>query len=357
LAAAGLDRTGQDDQAGTVPGERTEQPAALATGANAEALGTAGSEIEFTGVVTSIGGNAWEIGDSTVRVTTQTEIKAGVALGALVKVHASPQSDGSLLAREIELAAGDGSPQSGGADDGTPRPANEQEFTGIFSAINGDVWTIDGRQVRITPATEVKGSLQVGQVLKVHASPGADGVLVAREVELAAGADDDDDDDDDDDANPNEQEFTGVLSAINGEVWTVAGRQVRITSGTEVKGVLQVGDVIKVHASPGADGVLVAREVELAADDDDADDDNSGSGSGGDGSDDDDNSNSGPGGGGDDNSGSGSGGSDDDGDDDSSGSGSGSDDNDGDDNSGSGSGDDDDDDNSGSGSGDDDDDD
>ena len=277
LAAAGLDRTGQDDQAGTVPGERTEQPAALATGANAEALGTAGSEIEFTGVVTSIGGNAWEIGDSTVRVSAQTEIKAGVALGALVKVHASPQSDGSLLAREIELAAGDGSPQSDGADDGTPRPANEQEFTGIFSAINGDVWTVGGRQVRITPATEVKGSLQVGQVLKVH-------------------------------------------------------------------------------ASPGADGVLVAREVELAADDDDSDDDNSGSGSGGDDSDDDDNSNSGPGGGGDDNSGSGSGGSDDDGDDDSSGSGSGSDDNDGDDNSGSGSGDDDDD-NSGSGGSDDDDDD
>jgi hypothetical protein len=300
----------------------------------ASAAGAGGTEIEFTGSVTSIGANEWVIGGQAVQVTAQTEIKAGVALGSVVKVHALPQTDGSLVAREIEpeaAAVGTGTTQPG-----TPPAGSEQEFTGTLTATNGDVWTIGGRAVRITSGTEIKGSLNIGDVLKVHAAAGADGVLVAREVELAADDDLDDDNNDDDNGNPaGEQEFTGALTAINGDVWTIAGRQVRITTRTEVKGNLLIGNMLKVHASPGADGVLVAREVELAADDD-LDDD-----SGGD-------DNSGPGGGDDDGADDNSGhGGDDDEDDDS-----------GDDNSGHGGGDDDGgdsgDDNSGHGGGDDD---
>jgi hypothetical protein len=313
-------------------------------GGSAAFAAAAGPETEFTGVVTSIGANQWLIGGQAVNVTPTTEIKPGVALGANVKVHASPQDDGSLVAREIELALGNanGTP--------SPRPDSEQEFSGALTAVAGDLWTVAGTTVRVTSATEVKGSFQIGDVLKVHAVPGLDGVLAAREIELA-GADDDDDNgnDDNDDAADvaGEQEFTGVLSAINGDVWTVGGRQVRITGSTEVKGALQVGDLVKVHASPGAGGTLVAREVEPAAADDDGDD-NSGSGSG---SNDDDSSNSGSGSGSanDNNSGSDNSSDDDDDDDDNSGSGSGGDDND--DNSGSGNSDDDDNDNSGSGSG------
>ena len=67
------------------------------------------------------------------------------------------------------------------------------------------------------------------------------------------------------------------MTAISGDLWTVGGRQVRITSGTEMKDALQVGDLVKVHATLGTDGVLVAREVERADGDDmdDGDDDNS----------------------------------------------------------------------------------
>lgn len=302
------------------------------------AAATAGAEIEFNGVVTSIGANTWVIGARTVQVTPQTEIKAGVALGALVKVHALPQANGTLVAREIEVTTA-ATATASATGTSQPRPGNEQEFTGTLTAINGDVWTIGGRAVRITASTEVKGTLQIGDRLKVHASPGTDGVLVAREVELAVG-------DDDNGGRAGEQEFTGELTARQGDLWTIGGRQVRIAGSTEVKGNLQIGDLVKVHATPGTDGILVAREVEPA---NGADDDNSGSGNGGG----DDNSGPGNSGGDDDRSddNSGPGSSDDDNDDDNSGSGNSDDDND-DDNSGSGHGDDDDDDdNSGSGSG------
>jgi hypothetical protein len=270
---------------------REIQPATAAAGAPA-------NEIEFSGTVTSIGASAWVIGGQTVQVTPQTEIKSGVALNAFVKVHAVPQADGSLVAREIEPDA----PQATGTP---PVNGDEHEFTGTLTAINADLWTIGGQVVRITPGTEVKGDPRVGDVVKVHASPGSDGVLVAREVELAQG--DDDDEAEDDDNRAGEVEFTGTLTAVNGDLWTIAGQAVRVVGATEIKDTVQVGDEVKVHATAGTDGVLVAREIELAHDgSDDVNDDRSGSGSGGDGADD----NSGPGSaddGGDDHSGSGGG--------------------------------------------------
>lgn len=309
----------------TVQGSTDAAGALLAREVRTVAAGQAGDdgEVEFNGLVTSIGASEWVIGSRTVLVTPQTELKPGVGLGVLVKVHASPQADGRLVAREIEPAPA-AQPTNAPAT-GTPAaqpthdPAREQEWTGVLSAINGQVWTIGGINVRIIAATEVKGTLQVGDLLKVHARPGSDGVLVAREVEHANR------DDDDDDNRPGEQEFTGVLSAINGQVWTIGGVAVRVTTGTEVKDTLQIGDTVKVHATAGSDGTLVAREVERAGAGDDG---NSGSG-GGDDNDDRDDDNSGPGS------------SDDDDDDDNSGHGGGNDDDGNDDNSGSGGGDDD----------------
>jgi hypothetical protein len=318
---------------GSLVAREIEAEAAAAGTATAQP-GTppAGSEQEFTGELTAVNGDVWTIGGRSVRITAATEVKGSFNIGDVLKVHASAGADGVLAAREVELAANasggsdDSGHNSGGNDDGNR--AGEQEFTGELTAINGSVWTIAGRQVRITSSTEVKGNLQIGQVLKVHASPASDGVLVAREVELAAAAGDGNDDNGNNNTNPSgEQEFTGVLSAINGGVWTVGGRAVRITASTEVKGSLNVGDVLKVHASPGSDGVWVAREVELAAgddlNDDNGSDDNSGPGGGDDDGGDDNSGHGGDDNGGDDNSGPDGG--DDDGGDDNSGHGGGDD--------------------------------
>jgi hypothetical protein len=64
-------------------------------------------EIEFTGTVEVIASDLWVVGGRTVAVTAATEIKPGLTIGALAKVHAVVQADGTQWAREIEPAEDD----------------------------------------------------------------------------------------------------------------------------------------------------------------------------------------------------------------------------------------------------------
>jgi hypothetical protein len=76
-----------------------------------------------------------------------------------------------------------------------------------------------------------------------------------------------------------EIEFTGVVEAISGSTWTIAGRTLAVLEGTEIKDSIAVGDTVKVHAFTAADGALTAREIERSEDligDDDNENDNIG---------------------------------------------------------------------------------
>lgn len=63
-----------------------------------------GSEVEFTGQVTSLSPNEVVVDNQRIRLTAQTELKVQLQVGLLVKVHARRSADGWLEAREIELA-------------------------------------------------------------------------------------------------------------------------------------------------------------------------------------------------------------------------------------------------------------
>jgi hypothetical protein len=60
---------------------------------------------------------------------------------------------------------------------------DEIEFTGVVETIEGNIWTVAGRMIDISQA-EIKGSIAVGDVVKVHTYRTGDGTLVAREIEL-----------------------------------------------------------------------------------------------------------------------------------------------------------------------------
>lgn len=66
--------------------------------------GQTGSETEITGVVESQAPEEWVVKGLTIVVLPSTEIKGTIAVGDRVKVHAIVSEDGSLTAREIELA-------------------------------------------------------------------------------------------------------------------------------------------------------------------------------------------------------------------------------------------------------------
>jgi hypothetical protein len=88
---------------------------------------------------------------------------------------------------------------------------DEIEFVGTVEAINADSWMVSGRTFGLIPASEIKGLIMVGSLVKVHALQDANGNLTLREVELADGDDanvNDDDgiNDNDDDMNDNDDD-------------------------------------------------------------------------------------------------------------------------------------------------------
>ena len=58
-------------------------------------------------------------------------------------------------------------------------------------------------------------------------------------------------------------EFKGRVEAITAQVWTIGGQTVWVTERTEIKGGIQVGDFVEVHAVAGEDGVLLAHEIKV----------------------------------------------------------------------------------------------
>ena len=286
------------------------------------------AQLEFTGAVDSIGSNSWSIGGLVVGVAASTEVTGSPAVGDIVRVHALVVDETTLIAREI--GAVEQLEKTPWPAVETLAPGEEIEFFGSAKNIAADSWTVGDRIVQVTSDTEIKGSILVGDPVKVHAVVQPDGSLTAREIEpatqddLASGDDDlgDDDSGDDDFSDDDDLEVKGVVTSIEGDTWTVAGVTFVVPAGTDVDGTIQVGDTVEIHAVWSAEGVLTAVRVHLEdgpGDDDDSgddsDDDNSGPGGGGDDDDGDDDDNSGHGGSDDDNSGPGGG------DDDSSGSG------------------------------------
>ena len=56
-------------------------------------------------------------------------------------------------------------------------------------------------------------------------------------------------------------EFRGQIQEKNGSSWVIGGITVQVTSGTELKGALEVGTMVKVEALTQEDGSLLALEI------------------------------------------------------------------------------------------------
>jgi len=147
---------------------------------------------------------------------------------------------------------------------GAQDDATQIEIVGIIDAMTSSSITINDLVIDISVA-EINTPLAVGTQVKVQGSLAAGGLIVAREVNdpLGNGTGDD--------GTPNpvdELEIRGVLSAINGTLYTI-GEQVVDGSLAEIKAGVVVGAIVKAHASVSADGTWVAREIAAISPDDD----------------------------------------------------------------------------------------
>jgi hypothetical protein len=143
---------------------------------------------------------------------------------------------------------------------------DEIEFTGTVERITTESWTIAGRTLVVTSATEIKGLIIVGDRVKVHAYRDTAGNWILREVEKARSSDDGRDDRSSDDRSDNnstgEIEFTGIVEQITDSVWVVSGRTLIVTPASEIEGRIRIGDWVEVEAWRDRNGNLILIEIE-----------------------------------------------------------------------------------------------
>lgn len=194
-------------------------------------------EVEFTGPIESIQPNAWIVGGLVVEVDTNTSIVGTPQINRVAEVKGvtgpggmrassitiesagesdkTPPAEGTSTpeAREsTETPQPSSTPATTDAPTRTPAPAAsstptatprptarprpsatppptataepvEVEFTGGVQAIEAATWNIDGTTIGVNASTEIRGSINVGQRVKVKALRQGNGQLIALSIE------------------------------------------------------------------------------------------------------------------------------------------------------------------------------
>ncbi len=128
---------------------------------------------------------------SSTRLTINVSIASNAALGdrGITVATGSEVAGGKEFRVESATtgeSGGGGVGDNGGNDGGQePDAVEEVRFTGTVQSMSSQIWMIGGKQVVITPQTEIKDNINVGDLVEVRALLQPDGSLVAARIELA----------------------------------------------------------------------------------------------------------------------------------------------------------------------------
>jgi hypothetical protein len=127
------------------------------------------------------------------------------------------------------------------------------EYTGVVETITPDFWVVSGLTFGVTPQTEIKDTIVVGDTVKVEALINADSTFTAIEIKL-------------DNPGPasGEIQLTGTVESIAADQWIISGVIFTVTADTEIKGTIIVGDLVQVEGLTNPDGTFTAREIKPA---------------------------------------------------------------------------------------------
>ncbi len=209
--------------------------------------------VEFRGTVTSLPADnsqigEWGVDERTVLVGRRTRIDQKhqpIVVGDEVKVWGWRLADGTIRAARIASKAEHNPPV---------------HVVGTIEALPAGgvigLWTVDGRSINVTDATELKtkhGDFAVGVRVKVHGRQGQDGAITASKIESLPLP---------------EIHFKGhIVSQPAGSIgeWTIGEKQVVTNEQTDLRdkhGPLIVGTLVKVKGVIQPDGTVLAREIE-----------------------------------------------------------------------------------------------
>lgn len=197
----------------------------------------------------------WTVDGKTVVVTERTELghTPTFVVSDTVKVKGYAQSDGSVIAREIEKENED--EQGGGGGEG-----QEVKWSGPIGGLpaNGLLgeWMVDGKPVRVNEQTELKDAgYAVGDVVQVEGRRQPNGPAIAKKIEKRSGD------------NGQEVQFSGEIEKLPshgllGE-WTVDDKTVKVTPQTNLKeNAYSVGDTVQVKGTQQQSGIVIAKKIE-----------------------------------------------------------------------------------------------
>lgn len=224
----------------------------------------AGVPIRFSGAIETLPSapnrvGDWKVGGKTIHVTQTTRLNPGngtFAIGAEVEGEGVQMNDGSIGALVITLKA---------ASSTTPM----NRFSGIVEKLPSTegrlgVWTISGRLVHVTLATELKqenGQAAVGALVEVQGTRQTDGSFNATKIEVKL--------------NPNNLpvavRFKGTVETLPGSTgqigeWKVSGRAVKVDDKTRLVpnvAAAKVGATVEVYGLKQGDGPVSALAIEI----------------------------------------------------------------------------------------------
>ncbi len=194
-----------------------------------------GWPFHFVGVVQAqdTAGETWTVSGVTVTISDTTAIDKGILVGDVVAVQGWILDDGTWLANSIERIE---------------EEEREFEFTGYVESI--DPWVVSGIAFETRDWTEIEAGIDIGDRVKVEGYILEDGIRVACEIKRV---------DDDDEALY--FEFVGTVTST--DPWIVSGILLDVNDETEIKGDIDIGDLVKVEGRilADADGRWLAKEI------------------------------------------------------------------------------------------------
>lgn len=163
-------------------------------------------EIELEGVIDSINGTTYTIGNFSFEVTSLAEIEDGVMAGEYVKVHFMVDDEGNWVVREVKLDEADDSSDDMDDDSSDDASSNDDledgedfHMRGTLDEVGDGFIVISGQQFDLNDLTKIEGALVVGASVKIEVRL-VDGVFVLEEVDLAGHDHDEDSNEDDDES-------------------------------------------------------------------------------------------------------------------------------------------------------------
>lgn len=238
--------------------------------------------LRLQGQVNEIQSGLWHIAGQVIYTNDDTEIEGNPQTGDLVAVNAWLLPDGSLLAEQIDLLERDTNAPD---DDGkhSPENTNTPEPTRLSGSDGESVETLsaatvtvsqedgDGQSASQTPGdggsgknieptktpqpTQISGSGQTSQTPQISGAsqtpqPSGSGNSSGPAASPTS-------------AVTQEIRIEGIVQAISGTTWTVAGQVVQVNSSTQIENNPQVGDNVEVRANLQPDGSLLAFRIRV----------------------------------------------------------------------------------------------